>query len=248
MDSECRGFFNGDDNMLKGRLKLLYDMIPPCHILSDIGTDHALLPAYALMTGKCKKAIASDINKGPLERAQRTLMQFGLENSMELRLGNGLKPISEDEADCIVIAGMGGHLITEILLDSLNVAKRAKNIIIQPMTKQEIVRPFLWRHGFEILDEDLVREDNKIYQALRIRYTGVVRENWSHINEVIGEILVKKNNPLVLDWVREHRNRQANVVKGLMSAKEPDKSLEKESELLKEMELMLKELENREEP
>lgn len=232
--------------MLKGRLKLLYDMIPPCRILSDIGTDHALLPAYALLSGKCKKAIASDINRGPLERARRTLKQYGLEDSMELRLGNGLGPISEDEADCIVVAGMGGHLITGILLDSLDVAKRANNIIIQPMTKQEVIRPFLWTHGFEILDEDVVREENKIYQALRVRYTGFVRESWSPINEVIGEKLIQKDNPLVIDWVRERREKQARRVEGLLNAKVPDKSLQKERDLLDAMDELIKDLESRE--
>ena len=81
--------------VLKGRLKLIYDMIPPCDILSDIGTDHALIPAFALLSGRCKRAIASDIKSGPLERAERTRKKYMLMNSMELRVGSGLEPIRE---------------------------------------------------------------------------------------------------------------------------------------------------------
>ena len=105
---------------------------------------------------------------------------------MELRLGNGLEPITEEEADCIVIAGMGGLLIAEILSDSMNKAKRAGTIILQPMRKQDELRTFLWKNGFEILDESLTMEGDKLYQAMKVRYTGNIREEgtlWMKLSE-----------------------------------------------------------------
>lgn len=206
--------------VLNGRLRLLYDMIPSCDILCDIGTDHALLPAFALLNGRCKKAVACDVGKGPLERAKRTLERFHLQEKMELRLGSGLEPLAEEEADCVVLAGMGGNLITLLLLDSINIARHAKNILLQPMTHQELIRPFLWEHGFKVLDENLTSEGEKIYQAILVHYTGSVRENWDIVDEIIGEHLISKKDPLLKDWLGLNIKRQQRIVGGLSGAME----------------------------
>ena len=169
--------------VLKGRLKLIYDMIPPCDILTDIGTDHALILAYALLNGRCKKALACDVKPGPLERAERTRRKYNLEKSMDLRMGNGLEPIVEQEADVIVMAGMGGILITDLILQSMNIAKKANYIIIQTMTHQELIRPFLWKSGFEIINEGLASEGNKLYQVILTKYTGMGRQNWERVQD-----------------------------------------------------------------
>ncbi len=205
--------------VLKGRLKLIYDMIPTCDILSDIGTDHALLPAYALLNGRCKKAIACDIRPGPLERASRTLKKYMLENSMELRLGSGLEPVGEQEADVIVMAGMGGILITRLIEESILKAKKANCILLQPMTDQELIRPFLWRQGFEIKDERLIREGDKLYQVILVFYSGKIRNNWRSFDEIIGEKLIENKDPLLKDWLKDRIKKQKRVVLGLKTAK-----------------------------
>ncbi len=222
---------------LKGRLKLIYDMIPPCDILSDIGTDHALIPAYALLNGRCKKAIACDIKPGPLERAERTRRKYMLTNSMELRLGSGLEPVREEEVDVIVMAGMGGMLITQLILESISKAEKANCILLQPMTNREIIRPFLWENGFEIIDEGLACEDGKLYLVISARHTGIRKVNNDRIRELIGDILIKKNDPLLKDWVKEHIRKQKKAVSGLKRAKaEYDpKKIEIEERLLKEL-------------
>lgn len=218
--------------VLKGRLRLIYDMIPRCDILSDIGTDHALLPAYAILNGRCRKAIACDVRKGPLERAERTMLQYKLQDQMELRLGSGLEPLSPEDADCVVMAGMGGLLMIGLLNDSLSIAKKAKSIILQPMVRQELVRPFLWENGFEIDDEGLAREGEKLYQALSVHYTERIRESWAPVHEVIGEKLLAKKDPLLEDWIKDRTRRQEKIVKGLGAAQSAVGSLQKEEELL----------------
>jgi len=228
---------SGGYMVLKGRLKLIYDMIPPCDILSDIGTDHALIPAYALLNGRCKKAIACDVKPGPLERADMTRRKYMLLNSMVLRLGSGLEPIREEEADVIVMAGMGGMLITQLILESINKAKKANCIILQPMTNRELIRPFLWENGFEIIDEGLACEEGKIYLVVSSRYTGIRKVNNNRIKELIGDILIQKNHPLLKDWVKEHIRKQKKAVSGLKCAKsayDPEK-IEIEERLLKEL-------------
>lgn len=225
--------------ILKGRLKLIYDMIPACDILSDIGTDHALIPAYALMNKRCKKAIACDIRKGPLERAERTLKEYFLQDKMELRLGSGLDPISKEEADCIVIAGMGGILITELLKASMEKAQRANYLILQPMVGQEVVRPFLWENGFEVLNEGLVNEEEKLYQVLTVRYTGKPRAQWNKLDEVIGERLITKKDPLLAVWVADRIRRQRKIVHGLSAAKNQNHMLLEEQNLLNDLNELL---------
>ncbi|NLX63354.1 MAG: SAM-dependent methyltransferase [Clostridiaceae bacterium] len=230
--------------VLKGRLKLIYDMIPPCDILSDIGTDHALIPAFALLNGRCKKAIACDIKPGPLERAESTRRKYMLTNSMELRMGSGLEPVREEEADVIVMAGMGGALITQLILKSINIAKKANCILLQPMTNRDLIRPFLWENGFEIIDEGLACEGNKLYLVISARYTGIRKVNKDRIRELIGDVLIRKNNPLLKDWVIEHIRKQRKAVNGLKRAKavyDPEK-IETEERLLKELTELLNSL------
>lgn len=223
--------------VLKGRLKLIYDMINTCDILSDIGTDHALIPAYALLNGRCKKALACDVKPGPLERAERTRRKYMLENSMELRMGSGLVPVSEREADVIVMAGMGGILITELIHESINVARKANCILIQPMTNQEIIRPFLWKNGFEIINEGLAQEGNKLYEVILTRYTGIQRNDWKRIHELIGDVLIRNNDPLFKDLIKEHIRKQKKAVNGLKSAKATFDAhkIEMEEKLLQEL-------------
>jgi len=223
---------------LKGRLKLIYDMIPQCDILCDIGTDHALIPACALINKRCRRAIAADIRTGPLERARKTLMEYNLQDAMELRQGNGLEVISMDEADVIVLAGMGGVLITRLLADQLDKARKARRIIMQPMYAQEVVRPFLWEHGFAVTDEVLAREGRKLYQVLAASYdeeaSALCKKD--PLYAVIGEGLVKNRDPLLEDWLCDRIKRQRKIVDGLKKAAGPRPDLEREEALLREME------------
>lgn len=226
---------SGDAPMvLKGRLKLIYDMIPQCNILSDVGTDHAFIPAYTLLNNRCKKAIACDLRFGPLERAERTRKKYKLEDRMELRLGSGLEPIEIDEADVIIMAGMGSYLITELINDSIEKAQKANYILLQPMTGQEIIRPYLWKNGFEILDESLTREGNKLYLVIMVKYTGNIRERWHRLHEYIGEKLIKKNDPHLIEWIKQHIRKQKKAISGLKRANSDvhNTQIEEEEKLL----------------
>lgn len=220
--------------ILNGRLKLIYDMIPQCDTLSDIGTDHAFIPAYALLNNRCKKALACDLRPGPLKRAQRTLEKYKLEDRMELRLGSGLEPIEVYEADVIIMAGMGSDLIARLIDESKNKAQKANYIILQPMSRQEIIRPYLWENGFEILNEGLTNEGKKLYQVILVKYTGKPRKEWKRISEYIGEYLIEKKDCLLEDWVKDHIRKQEKTVLGLKSAKlTTDVKIEEEEALLK---------------
>ncbi len=186
---------------LKGRLKLVEKKVPLCSIVSDIGTDHAYIPVSLIQKGLCKKALACDVRKGPVMTAKRNIARYKLEGSIEARLGSGLQPVAMDEVDVVIMAGMGGMLISEILDEGIEKAKKAKVLILQPMYAVEVVREWLYTKGFDIEDEELATEGNKIYIVISARYTGV-QKIVSEINLHIGEKLIEKRDLLLVEYLK----------------------------------------------
>ncbi|MBQ6944766.1 MAG: Nif3-like dinuclear metal center hexameric protein [Ruminococcus sp.] len=151
--------------MLDNRLKMCADMISGKGIVCDVGTDHALLAAYLITNGKCEKVIASDINEGPLESAGKTVEKYGISGKVDLVLSDGLKNINGEGVSDIVIAGMGGETIVKILSErqfDLNGIR----LILQPMTKAEILRKWLADYGYKIVSENGVSEGEKLYTVI----------------------------------------------------------------------------------
>ncbi len=167
---------NGTIIKLGYRLRACADYVRTGSKMADIGTDHAYLPIYLLQTGRVTAAIACDINEGPLETAAANAARFQLSDVISLRLSDGLQALLPDEADDIVIAGMGGELILQIILSAPWLFDTQKNLVLQPMSKPEILREGLFQNGFTILDEKVVLEDQKIYVVLNVRFTGEKRQ------------------------------------------------------------------------
>ena len=148
---------------LPPRLLLIARMAAPCRVLADIGTDHAHLPVYMLQNHLCSRAFACDVNDGPLQKARGAVAQWGLEDRIETVKSDGLKSVPE-EYDTLVIAGMGGDLISKILEN--HPPHAAEKIILQPMTKAEILRNYLFIHGYCIRREEAVSEGDRHYIVL----------------------------------------------------------------------------------
>ncbi len=170
---------------LSPRLQKIAELIPKSVSIADIGTDHAYIPICALLEGKADSAIASDINRGPVLRARENAAAFGLENKLSLRLGPGLETISPGDAETIVIAGMGGILISEILENSMEVVASAKYLILQPMTAAKELREYLCSRSFTIRNEVLVAEEDKIYNILCVSVGG--RSDYSQKELILGK-------------------------------------------------------------
>lgn len=152
--------------LLTPRLQKIADLVPQCSVVADIGTDHAYIPLYLIKEGKTKRAIASDIKKGPVMRAEENVKRHGLDDKIDIRLGAGIETISPGEADVIVVAGMGGILISDILDASLNTASKARLLILQPMTAVMELREYLCEKDFKIENEYVVSEENKMYNII----------------------------------------------------------------------------------
>ena len=139
--------------------------------VADIGTDHAYLPVYLCKTGAAKRAIASDIRPGPIERAKATITSYDAQNTVVTRLGGGLSTIEPGEADAIVIAGMGGLMIAEILSADILTVSRSVRLILQPMSSIPELRLYLCLNGFNILAEYLAKEERKLYVVMDVTYS-----------------------------------------------------------------------------
>ena len=153
--------------LLPPRLEAIARQVPAGARLTDVGTDHAYLPAALLRAGKIAGAIATDVNEGPLRRGGETARAYGLEAVLELRLTDGLQGIGPEETDAVVIAGMGGELIAQILARAP--WTRGVLLLLQPMTAQAALRRWLLDQGYVIQRETLVREGEKFYQILTVR-------------------------------------------------------------------------------
>lgn len=161
---------------LDNRLSLCACFVREKAVLADIGTDHAYLPVWLVTNGIIDKAIACDINEGPLKAGQADVQKYGLSDKIELRLSDGLVGVQENECDDIVIAGMGGELISRIIGDCSWAKNKDKHFILQPMTKPEVLTQFLYKNGFEIIEQKACECDNKHYTVMLVEYTGVITQ------------------------------------------------------------------------
>ncbi len=138
----------------------------------DVGTDHGYLPAHLALNGYCGKLFASDIREGPLAAAIRTAEEAGLSEQIQFLLCDGLRLCSPEEIDTIVIAGMGGDTIVKILDEAEWCMDARYHLILQPMTKAEILRYWLIYNGFAIQSETLAEDAGIVYQIIETCFGG----------------------------------------------------------------------------
>lgn len=198
---------------LTPRLQAVADCVPHDSHVADIGTDHAYIPIYLVMTKRARRVLATDVKPGPVAAARHTLELFNLTKSVALRLGKGLAPVeAADEIDTFIIAGMGGETICTILADgSPNLLTKAR-LILQPMTDSSDVRRWLAKNNFLIVNENLVREGRKIYEVIVAEPGRQEDLTWLEF----GPVLTANRHRLLAPLLRSRLNR---LVKALDLAK-----------------------------
>jgi tRNA (adenine22-N1)-methyltransferase len=185
-------------------------MVDKCVTAADIGTDHGYVAEMLLNEGKCDKVIATDLNKGPLNRAMEHLSTVNLNERCDFRLGSGLTVLKEGEAETIIIAGMGGKLISDILETSKNIALNTNQLILQPMTAAEGLRQYLAENGFEIIDEKIVKEYHHFYFIIKAK-KGLIKYNDSIYYE-ISKTLTEKKDPIMIEYINKVLNTNKKII------------------------------------
>lgn len=170
-------------------------------VVADIGTDHAYLPCALVLAGRCKSALACDINEGPLANALKTVNACSLSEKIKLRLSDGFKNITSDEADDFVMCGMGGTLITELVAATPWLKNPTKRLILQPQSHAEDIRRYLCENGFSILYENACVDAGKLYCAMCVSYTGektFPKQSYYYIGK-----LPQSTSPAARDYVEK---------------------------------------------
>lgn len=186
---------------INDRLKHIGDLVETNSFCLDVGCDHAFLDIYLVKQNKNIKAIASDIAEGPVKQAKENIKREGLEDKIEVRLGNGLDTYS-DEVDTIIISGMGGRNMIGIFKNNMKVLKQINTIIISPNNYQIDVKKFLTRHGFYIDDEELVKDKKFIYQIIKFKRG---KRLYSRKEYFFGPVLLKKKGKLFEEYYKREK-------------------------------------------
>lgn len=186
---------------LSKRLTAIVSLVAMDSIVADIGTDHGYIPVYLLNKGYIDFAILADVNKGPLENAKSEVIHNNLTDKVDLRLGSGIEVLNENEVDEVIIAGMGGILISELLEAKKSVAHNLDKLILQPMQAQDELRKYLLNNGYEILDEVLVKEDFRIYEIIVAKYTSKNTNIDDKIYYEVGKKLIENKDPLLNEFI-----------------------------------------------
>lgn len=189
---------------LTNRLMKITTLVSKGSKIADIGTDHGYIPIYLLLNNTIESAILADINKGPLENAREEVIKNKLESKVDLRFGNGIRVLKDGEVDEIIIAGMGGVLISEIINADLCICKGVKKLILQPMQASSDLRKYLMKNKFQIIDEHLVSEDFRIYEILEVKYNeNISNFDMEEIYFDVPEQLLKKEDTLVDKFIEK---------------------------------------------
>ena len=154
---------------ISDRLRTVAHMCNKGAVVADIGTDHGYLPIYLVQEGIAPSAIAMDLRKGPLEKAKKHICDNCLEDRIQTRLSDGLEKLSKNEADIITICGMGGRLIADIVTKGKDVITQNTILVVSPQSEVGEFRHFLVSQGFEIEDEQMLKEDGKYYFIIKCR-------------------------------------------------------------------------------
>lgn len=206
------------------RLKTLAHMVPAQARVADIGTDHAYLPIELVKNGRINFAVASDIARGPLRNAQADITRAGLQKQIHLRLGPGLTTVKEkDRINTVVIAGMGGKLITEILNEGWLREQRFPVLVLQANVAQPLVRSWLMVHNYHIQQEKLLREAGHNYELLRAHLTDQV---WplSERELLFGPLLLRQKGPIFRQKWTQQLLYLKKLAGDLQKAKQKDRA------------------------
>ena len=197
---------------LSKRLNWIIEKLDKVEVIMDVGTDHGYIPIYLVKNNIAKKVIASDINKEPLRKAKINASLDGVIDKIDLRLGGGLSPLNNKEANAIIIAGMGGNLIRDILESDLNKVKSLDYLILQPAQNPEVLRKYLYNNNYEILEEDICLDENKYYEIFKVKYKIGDYISLEDIFYEISPTMLSKKLPLLKSYIESKIEKNQKVM------------------------------------
>jgi len=160
--------------MLSSRLSLIASLVPDGARVVDVGTDHAYLPIELIKSGKARSVIATDIRKGPLDKANANIKAAGV-RGIKTILSDGVTAVDKDSFDTLVIAGMGGDTAVHILSDCPELKREGITLILQVMSSADVLRDYLAESGFFVETEPCVLDSGRVYSIMLTHFDGKKR-------------------------------------------------------------------------
>ena len=183
--------------------------------VADIGCDHGYTAIYLVTEGIAPHVYAMDVNKGPLEKAKANVEAENLQEKITIRLSNGLEKLHQNEAECILISGMGGLLMKEILSANKKILRQVKELVLQPQSELGVLRHFLHEAGFAIVHEMMVIDMGKYYTV--IKAVPGVECYESEMEYEYGRLLIKERSPVFLSYLQKEKERMQPIAEALQN-------------------------------
>lgn len=198
---------------LSERLRTVAEAVTPGNRVADIGTDHGYVPIWLVEHDRIPEAIASDLREGPLERAKAHIREKHLEDRIRTRLGSGLQGIDPEEVDTVIMAGMGGDLISRLLEERSQFFEQEKELILQPQSEWFKVRHVLHDHGYRIDREWMVLEDGHYYVIIRgLPGKEIYNNTWEYL---YGRYLLEGRDPVLMDYLAMEYRKKEKIIRNL---------------------------------
>ncbi len=227
---------------LSKRLYAVADMVTLGNRVADIGCDHAYVSIYLTENDICPHVIAMDVNQGPIDRARENIRRYGFEDRIETRKSNGLEKLHLEEADTILLAGMGGELMLQILTLRQDILSGISELILQPQSEIHKVRMGLDNMGFLIICENMIVDEGKYYVVMKARpmrainapddYRLVKKEDF-----YFGRLLLEDKHPMLMEYLNRELE-QCNRICHTLMQENTEKSVQRQKEIMDKINLI----------
>jgi len=194
---------------LSKRLNKIAELVDFGASVIDVGTDHGYVPNFLCENKISSDIIATDISKNSLEKSIDLTRELGNEKFVRNILANG---IVEENRDNIIIAGLGGIQIAEIIANSIDIAKSSKKLILQPMQKTNILRRELNNMGFEIFDEEIIYEDGRYFEIILAKFSNNIDMNLKEEDFYFSKKLIEKKDKTYLSYLEEKKTYLKSII------------------------------------
>ncbi|MFC4076711.1 tRNA (adenine(22)-N(1))-methyltransferase [Salinithrix halophila] len=235
MDQRAASTPEGDGHKieLSRRLAAVARFVPQGRVVADIGADHALLLAFLAQEGRIQKGIAGEVNLGPFENARDRVKDGSLDETIDVRQGDGLAVLAPREADVVVIAGMGGALIASILARGEEKLRDTERLILQPNNGAERVRAWLLERGWRVVAEDLVEDGGLLYEILVAEPGDAYAPYYDSglpLQQALetGPLLWKERHPLFPEKIRKELEGRERILTSLDAGRTREALLRKQ--------------------
>lgn len=195
---------------LSKRLYMVSSLLDKGNVICDVGCDHAYLPIYTIENGLFSKAIAMDIKKGPLDKAEENIIKYNMESSIETRQSDGVRNLKKMETDAITICGMGGNVMMHIFEDGKDVLQDISQIILQPQSEYMKLYGYLTYNGYSIENETCTKDSNKFYFAWKVKHVGYdakkLNSDLINLEFYYSDILLEKRDEIYKEYLVSYYN------------------------------------------